>query len=83
MKLKRFIPRNPPWITKPLNTKLNRKNGLFKNYKRHGYITEDKVRLDTFRIECQQAVEAAKLSYLTNLGNKVNNPTLPKNLIGR
>ena len=54
---------------------LNRKNRLFNNYKRHGYQTEDKFRLDAFRIECQQAVETAKLSYLTELGNKVNNPS--------
>ena len=72
--IKRFVPRNPPWITKPLKTMLNRKNRLFKNYKRHGYKAEDKVRIDRFRIECQQAVETAKLSYLTNLGNKVNSP---------
>ena len=57
---KRFVPRNPPWITKPLKTMLNRKNRLFKNYKRHGYKAEDKVRLDAFRIECQQSVETAK-----------------------
>ena len=69
---KRFVPRNPPWITKPLKTMLNRKNRLFENYKRHGYKAEDKVRIDGFRIECQQAVETAKLSYLTNLGNKLN-----------
>ena len=54
---KRFVQRNPPWITKPLNTMLNMKN-----------------RLDTFRIECQQAVETAKLSYRRNLANRVNNP---------
>ena len=72
--IKRFVPRNPPWITKPLKTMRNRKNRLFKNYKRHGYKAEDKVRIDGFRIECQQAVETAKLSYLTNLGNKVNSP---------
>ena len=53
---------------------LNRKNRLFNHYKRHGYKAQDKVRLDAFRIECQQAVETAKTSYLTNLGNKVNNP---------
>ena len=58
---------------------LNRKNILFKNYKRHGYRVEDKVRLDTFRSECQQAVETAKLSYLTNLGNKVNDPNTSQN----
>ena len=27
-----------------------------------------------FRSECQQEVERAKLSYLKNLGNKVNDP---------
>ena len=53
---------------------LNRKNRLYKSYKRHGYKEEDKARLDTFRSECQLAVENAKLSYLTNLGNKVNDP---------
>ena len=53
---------------------LNKKNRLFRNYKRHGYKTVDKVRIDAFRIECQQAVESAKLVYLTNLGNKINDP---------
>ena len=51
---------------------LNRKNRLFKNYKKRRYKNEDKVRFVAFRIECQKAVEAAKLSYLTNMGNKVN-----------
>ena len=33
-----------------------------------------KTNLGTFHSECQQAVENAKLSYLTNLGNKANDP---------
>ena len=60
---KRFIPRDPPWITKPLKTMLNRKNRLFKNYKKHGYKDDDKDRLDAYRIECQEAVKSAKSSY--------------------
>ena len=71
---KGFVPRNPPWISRPLKTMLNRENRLFNNYKRHGYKEEDKVKLRAFRIECQQAVETAKLSYLPNLGDKVNSP---------
>ena len=71
---KRFVPRDPPWITKPLKTMLNRKNRLFKNYKRHRYKEQDKIRLDVFRIECQEAIATAKLSYLTSMGNKVNDP---------
>ena len=75
---KRFVPRDPPWITRPLRKMLKRKNRLYKSYKRHGYKEEDKVRLDTFRTECHQAVEDAKLSYLTNLGNKANEGTSQK-----
>ena len=62
--MKRFVPRDPPWISKPLKAMLNRKNRLFNNYKRHGYKAEDKVRLGAFRTECQQPVEAAN-NYLT------------------
>ena len=71
---KRFVPRDPPWMTKPLKTMLDRKNRRFNNYKKHGYKAEDKVRLEVFCIECQQAVDASKLSYLMNVGNKANNP---------
>ena len=53
---------------------INTKNRLFKNFKRHGYKPEKKVRLDNFHKECQEAVENAKLSYLTNLGKKLHNP---------
>ena len=67
-------PRDPPWITKHLKTLLRKKNRLYKNYKRHGYKAGDKIRLDAFRIEFQQAFEMTKLSYLTNLGDKLNNP---------
>ena len=62
---------------------LNRRNRLFKNYKKHRYKQEDNVRLDAFRIEFQKAVETAKLTYLKNLGNKVNGPSTSQSLIGR
>ena len=71
--IKKIKPCDPPWITKQL-TLLKKRNRLYKNYKRHGYKAEDKVRFDTFRIECQQAVEISKLTYLSNLGDKLNNP---------
>ena len=32
--VKRFVPRNPPWINKQLKTTLNKKNRLFQNYKK-------------------------------------------------
>ena len=75
-----MIPRDPPWFTKSLKTLLKKKNRLYNNYKKHGYKEEDKLRLENFRKECQQAVESAKLSYLTNLGKKLDDPdTTQKN----
>ena len=55
------------------NPMLNRKNRLHKNYKRHGYKSQDKVMLDNFRKECQETVEIDKVKYSTNMGNKLNN----------
>ena len=40
---KRFVPRDPPWINKPLKRMLNRKNRLYKNYK--GIVTEKRTKL--------------------------------------
>ena len=70
-----MVPRDPPWLTKQLKATLKRKNRLYKNYKRHGYRDEDKIRLQALREECENAVETSRLSYLTNLGRKVNDPT--------
>ena len=52
-----------------------KKNRIYKNYKRHGYQDDDKIRLEAFREECKEAVTNSKLTYLTNLGNKVNDPS--------
>ena len=60
--IKKCVPRDPPWINKALKTLLKKKNRLYYNYKRHGNKDEDKLRLETFRTECKEAVESAKLS---------------------
>ena len=49
---KKIVPRENPWITKPLKTMINRKNKLYKNYKIHGYKEDDKLRLGNLRLEC-------------------------------
>ena len=72
--VKRIVSRDPPWISKQLKSMLNKKNRLYKNYRKHGYKAEDKVRLDSFRKGCQELVESAKSSYLKSLGNKLNDP---------
>ena len=72
--VKRMVPRDPPWITKPLKSLLKKKNRCYKRYKNHGYKEEDRLRLEALRNECQLAIESAKLSYFANLGNKLSDP---------
>ena len=79
-KVKKFYPRDAPWINRELKTLLRKKDRLYRNYKRHNFRNEDKIRLDNFRTECNEAIESAKTLYLKNLGNQLHDPaTTPKN----
>ena len=49
---------------------------------RHGYQETDEIRLDNFGKECQDAVETAKQTYISNLANKLTNLKPVKNLTG-
>ena len=78
--IKKCIPRDPPWIHKSLKAMLKKKNRLYRNFKKHGYKNEDKDRLDSFRDECKEAIDSAKILYLNNLGSRLNDSdTTPKN----
>ena len=46
--IKRIVPRDPPWITKPLKAMLNRKNKLFKTTKDMGINQRTKLNLTIF-----------------------------------
>ena len=50
---------------------LNRQQRLYRNYKRHGFKSVDKARVDRFRDECKIAVQNAKISYLEKMGSKL------------
>ena len=47
---------------------------MFKNFKRHGYRNEDKIKDENFRNECNLAVQAATDKYLEDLGRKLTDP---------
>ena len=73
-KVIKIIPRDPPWIDNHLKTMLKQQQRLYRNYKRHGFKVEDKVRVDKFRDECNLAIQNAKQVYLNKLGNKLSDP---------
>ena len=74
-------PKDPPWIHKNLKNMLNRQQRLYRNYKRHGFKNEDKVRVDIFRTECSLAVQKAKENYLNKLDEKLASPNTSTKLI--
>ena len=77
-KIVRIIPKDPPWVTNHLKSMLKKQNRLYKNYKRHDYKTDDKIRVDLCNKECKNAVEFAKQSYLRNMCSKLNDPNVSK-----
>ena len=67
--------KDPPWVTKSLKRMLSRQNRQYKNYKKHGFKREDKVYVDSFRKECEDAVHSAKENYFKNTGSKLAYPS--------
>ena len=67
-------PRNPPWIIKPIKTMLNKQSRLFKKFKNHGYKTDDKYRLDSYREECKKAIYNSREMYLKQVGINLADP---------
>ena len=74
----RIKPKDPPWIKKQIKTMLNKQNRMYKNFKKNGYKTEDKIRLDNFRDECYKAISLAKERYLSSMGQDLANPSTSK-----
>ena len=71
-------PRNPPWITKPIKTMLNKQSRLFKNFKKRGYRADDKSRLDIFRQEYKKAIDNSREVYLKQMGLNLADPNTDK-----
>ena len=46
----------PPWITPSLKSMIKRRNRMLKNYKRRGFKTDDKIRVNKFHEDCNLAV---------------------------
>ena len=53
---------------------LNKQTRLFNNFKKHGYKSEDKKRLDSYRDECKKSIDNSKESYLKQLGLNLADP---------
>ena len=77
-KIAKVKPKEPPWISNHLKSMLKKQNRLYRNYKRHSFKSDDKIRMDQFNNECKPAVDHAKQSHLNKLGTKLSDPNISK-----
>ena len=59
-------------------TMLNKQSRLFKNFKKHGYKTDDKYMLDSYREECKKAIYNSREMYLKQVGINLADPKTSK-----
>ena len=64
-------PSEPEWIGREIKNMLKKQNRLYKKYKNSGFMEADKVHLDLYRKECDEAIEKSKQGYLLKLGEKL------------
>ena len=57
---------------------LNKQSRLFKNFKKHGYKVEDKMRLDSHRDVCNKTIEKSRENYLRQVGMNLADPNTSK-----
>ena len=62
-KIVKVVPGDLPWISRSLKNMLNKQNRLLKNYKRHGYKSDDKNRVDKSNVD-----------FCKNMGERPINP---------
>ena len=62
--LTKIEPRDPSWISGDIKRMIKRQNIMFKIHKKHGFLKENKIRVDQFRDDCNGAILAAKDTYL-------------------
>ena len=72
--IKRILPCDPPCITKPLKTMLNKKNRFFlKATKGMDINQRTKLGWTTFVKDVRKQSKHARLTYVTNIGNRLSN----------
>ena len=58
---------------------IKKQNNQYKKFLKNGCLPETKVRVDKFRNDCFEAINAAKKAYLDNMGNKlIDSKSSPK-----
>ena len=65
-------PKDPPWINDNLRKMIKKQNRQYKNFTKNGCKPEDKCLVDKFRNDCFEAINKAKVKYLSEMGTKLN-----------
>ena len=69
--VKRYRPSEPAWFNDKIRNRLRKQNELYRKYKYKGYLSSDKINLDTFRSDTANIIESTKEKYLMSQGVKL------------
>ena len=69
--VKRYRPSQPAWFNDKIRNRLRKQNELYRKYKYKGYLSSDKINLDTFRSDTANIIESTKEKYLMSQGVKL------------
>ena len=68
-------PRDPPWFTKDIRSRLKKHNRLYKKFKSNGFKDEDKIAVDTSKSEINRIILDSKEKFLLSQGSRLADPT--------
>ena len=69
--VKRCRPSEPAWFNDKIRHRLKKQNELYRKYKYKGYLSSDKITMDTYRSETANIIESTKEKYLMSQGVKL------------
>jgi hypothetical protein len=68
-------PKDPPWFTKDIRSRLKKHNRIYKKYKSNGFKDEDKISVDTSKSEIINIILDSKEKYLISQGSRLADPS--------
>ena len=73
---KTIRPRDPPWLSREIKSRLRKHNKIYKKFKVNGFKEEEKILVDTSKLEINEMILNAKEKFLQNQGAKLADPAM-------
>ena len=71
-----FRPKEPPWFTKDIKSRLKKHNKIYKKFKVNGFKNVDKETVENSKSEISELIVDAKERYMKSQGEKLADPNI-------